>query len=112
MQKQPLIYTIDDDIEALFYTLVYVASDNNVIWNKGVEESASNYLALKRHAVVYFWLQLHHAEVAFHPYLQGFHDLLFDGAGVRKHVDIDRVISAFTEWLDRISSHDSDIVRV
>lgn len=84
-------YTIKDEIESLFLTLVYVACDGAVAWKKGL--NLETVLALKLYTLNYnFEHQLSYAPLEFHAPLKAFHSCYRNG-------DIGEVISLFNTQL-------------
>lgn len=86
-----VLYSLDDDVESLFYTFLAILSDGKLTWEKGI--SLSDLACYKVDAAYYgFRYQLHHVSDEFHHIVLEFRDLLFDGPK-RKPVDVDAVIN-------------------
>jgi len=86
------IYSIDDDIEFLFYSLVHVLYNRQLTWEKGLVSS----LYELKFAVMYgcFDRQLSHACMEkCRPIMQEFHQMLF-GMVKRNGITIDEVIES------------------
>ena len=84
-------YTLDDDIESLFYTFVEILSDGVLVWNTGL--SSEDLRAYKiTSSYTNFEDQIEYTPIESRHLVRGFRDLLFEGAK-RKPTDIDTVIN-------------------
>ncbi|KAF9197283.1 hypothetical protein BGZ49_002345 [Haplosporangium sp. Z 27] len=91
---QPFTYTLSDDIESLFYTVVSILCEGRKVWDKGFTDS--DVLMAKCFAVTFgFERQLQYAAEEHRAILEKLHDLLFEGSN-RKEVAIDQVIDFLT----------------
>ena len=87
-------YTIDDDVESLFYTLMDILCDGRLIWTKAL--TVEDVDVHKRLMIYEFEKQLNYAPEEFHSILSEFHFLFFDSVKrSRKQIDIDTVIEFF-----------------
>ena len=96
-------YTVDDEIESIFYAFVSVLCDGRITWDKG--DSMHQLLASRFTAMYgYFDHQLEYAQEELHPILSRFHKLLF-GNKERKLVDIESIIGFFESEISRCSQN-------
>ncbi|KAF9080180.1 hypothetical protein BGX27_005675, partial [Mortierella sp. AM989] len=99
-RKQHISYTLRDDIESLFYTVMSIFCSGRLIWDKGL--TYSEVLQGKYFMVTgAFEDQLKFAAEEHRDILRGLRDLLFEGPDP-KEVTIDQVIGFLTVNLERL----------
>ncbi|CAG8503556.1 10779_t:CDS:10 [Paraglomus brasilianum] len=85
--QKSYLYTLDDDVESLFYTVVDILCDGITTWNKGIhaEDIMAHKLVMIYHK---FEKQLKYAPLKYYAILEEFRSLLFD----KSDRSIDQVI--------------------
>src|SRR6266513_1165902 len=107
MRNWNITYTIEDDIEALYFTLIYIACDGIVTWRKC--ENLQVTAAVKLHTVVKPSHQFTYVHKELREFLEIFHDIVFPQSLIssrfdwcRRKIDIDTVICAFENYLTKL----------
>jgi hypothetical protein len=102
----PHTYSVNDEIESLFYVFMYIACDGVVRWRKHSDLSTS--VAIKYNVMICpFEFERHLVEYAydeFHEYLLKFHNIIFPyGSDLEKRdISIDETIEIFGDWINEL----------
>ncbi|CAB5365871.1 unnamed protein product [Rhizophagus irregularis] len=102
----PHTYSVNDEIESLFYVFMYIACDGIVRWRKHSDLSTS--VAIKYNVMICpFEFGRHLVKYAygeFHEYLLKFRDIIFPyGSDLEKrNISIDEIIEIFGDWINEL----------
>ncbi|CAI2168309.1 3292_t:CDS:2 [Funneliformis geosporum] len=103
-QHNSISYTIEDDLEALYFTLVYIACDGVIVWKKS--NNLQDIVDFKLSSIVKPDHQLKYARQEFRTFLDILRKFIFPESFILsqfdwriRKLDIDKVINVFEDYL-------------